>query len=62
MKKKVIKIVVDTELTNEQIERADSIELIVEVPSEHLMKRGIRFICRNVQVLDSDEIGERDDG
>ncbi len=46
MKKKVIALVVDTELTNEQIEKAD-LTIYVSVPETSLE-------ARNVRVLDSD--------
>lgn len=49
MKKKVLVLVIDTELTNEQIERDDS--TVISFKDWHQM-----FDCRNVRVIDVDEI------
>lgn len=57
MKKKVIKLTIDTELTNKQIEGAEFHVLIYHAP--HTDPEDTR--ARSVRVLDSDTIREDDD-
>lgn len=54
-KKKVIALVVDTHLTNEQLERG-TIQLIAFVgdPGDEGTQAGVMLEARNVRVLDSD--------
>ena len=52
MKKKVIALVVDTDLTNEQLEEWDVL-LWVQDPNNEA--RTTKLAVRNVRVLDSDE-------
>lgn len=55
LKKKVIALVVDTDLTNEELERG---EVTLVVGEEVSPGQGCVLAARNVRVLDSDEIGE----
>lgn len=58
MKKKVLALTLDTELTNEQIERGTAVLFIADAdnPARGARAWGERLEARNVRVLDSDEI------
>ncbi len=54
-KKKVIALVVDTALTNEQLEKATiNLTAFVGEPGEEGTQAGVGLEARNVRVLDSD--------
>ena len=52
MKKKVIALVVDTELTNEELERGKVVLTVDRVPGDG--RDDVVVEARNVRVLDSD--------
>ncbi len=54
-KKKVLALVVDTALTNKQLEAAGAIRVTVLDPADDGTQVGVYLEARNVRVLDVDE-------